>query len=302
MKDSLMRALVTGGSGFIGAWIIKALIQKGYDIRSFDIRPDRRVAGNILASATDTVEWRIGDVADTNAVREAAEGCDLLIHLAAILTPDCQQNPIRGVNVNLIGTLNIFEAARDLGLAKVLYMSSAGVFGPDHAAVPEPTTLYGAFKLAGEGAARAYWADHQIASVGFRPLIVYGPERETGLTAAPSLACRAAARGQDAEIPFSGMTDFVYVTDVAAAFTAAADAEPNGARVYNVTGETCSAADFATAVTAAAPGVQITSAGPGLPVSAGMDGTALRTDFPGLPLTSVAAGIARTIAFYRELK
>lgn len=297
-----MRALITGGSGFIGAWIIKALMSDGYDIRSLDIRPDRRVAGNILASATDTVDWRIGDVADANAVREAAEDCDLLIHLAAILTPDCQENPIRGANVNLIGTLNVFEAARALGLGKVLYMSSAGVFGPDHAAVPEPTTLYGAFKLAGEGAARAYWADHQIASVGFRPLIVYGPERETGLTAAPSIACRAAARGEDARIAFSGLTDFIYVTDVAAAFAAAAATDKPGARVYNITGETCSAADFAKAIEHAAPGVHVTANGPGLPVAPGMDGTALRHDFPELPLTPVCDGIAQTIAFYRELK
>ncbi len=295
-----MRALVTGASGFIGAWIIKALSSDGYDIRAFDLRPQPTLTTNIVGPAAEKIDWRTGDVADGAALLAAADGCDLIVHLAAILTPDCQRDPLRGANVNLIGTLNAFEAARHLGHTKVLYMSSAGVFGPDHATEPQPTTLYGAYKLAGEGIARAYWTDHAITSVGFRPLIVYGPERQTGLTAAPSLACRAAARGESAEIPFTGLTDFVYVTDVAAAFAAAAGAEIDGARVYNVTGETMSAAAFAAAVEQQVPGVRITTSGPTLPVAAGMDGAALRRDFPALPLTSVATGIARTIAFYRE--
>ena len=179
-------------------------------------------------------------------------------------------------------------------------MSSAGVFGPDQAVTPEPTTLYGAFKLAVEGAARAYWADHAIASAGFRPLIVYGPERETGMTAAPSLACRAAARGEDFAIPFSGETDFVYVADVAEAFAAAARGRLEGARVYNVTGMAATAERFARTIEAAAPGVSIQVSGPALPIAPGMEGSALRHDFPDLAPTSIDDGIARTLAFYRD--
>jgi UDP-glucose 4-epimerase len=297
-----MKALVTGGSGFIGAWIIAALMEKGYGIRSFDIKTDDAMARRILGSRSEAVDWWTGDVADGSAISEAAQGCDLLVHLAAILTPDCQANPIRGAHILVDGTLNVFEAARRHSISRVLYMSSAGVFGPEQAVTPEPTTLYGAFKLAGEGAARAYWADHGIASAGFRPLIVYGPERVTGMTAAPSLACRAAARGEDATIPFSGETDFVYVTDVAAAFAEAAAAPFEGARVYNITGESMTAEAFALAVERAAPGVTITAAGPLLPIAPGMDGASLRRDFPTVPLTTVADGVARTIAFYREEK
>ncbi len=297
-----MKALVTGGSGFIGAWIIAALIEKGYEIRSLDIKTNDSMARRILGPRAETVEWRNGDIADGLAVSQAAEGCDLLVHLAAILTPDCQADPIRGAHILVDGTLNIFEAARSHEISRVLYMSSAGVFGPEQALTPEPTTLYGAFKLAGEGAARAYWADHGIASAGFRPLIVYGPGRETGMTAAPSLACRAAAHGEDAVIPFSGETDFVYVTDVASAFAEAAVAPFEGAHVYNITGESATAEAFALAVENAAQGVIVATAGPRLPIAPGMDGTSLRRDFPTVPLTTVADGIARTIAFYREEK
>ena len=297
-----MRALVTGGSGFIGAWIIAALADQGYAIRSLDIKSDHRVARRILGPRAEAVEWITGDIADGAAVGAAAEDCDLLVHLAAILTPDCQADPVRGAHILVDGTLNVFEAARRQSIPRVLSMSSAGVFGPEQAVTPEPTTLYGAFKLAGEGAARAYWADHGIASAGFRPLIVYGPERVTGMTAAPSLACRAAARGEDATIPFSGETDFVYVTDVAAAFAEAAATPIEGAHVYNITGESTTAEAFAHAVERAAPGVTITATGPLLPIAPGMDGASLRRDFPTVPLTTVADGIASTIAFYREKK
>ena len=115
-------------------------------------------------------------------------------------------------------------------------MSSAGVFGPTDGDVPFPTTLYGAFKLAGEGCARAFWEDHRIPSVGFRPLVVYGPGRELGLTAGPTLACRAAARGEAYVIPFSGATDFIYVDDVAAAFVAPVQRALSGAAVHNLLG------------------------------------------------------------------
>jgi len=295
-----MRALVTGGSGFIGASIIAALMAKGYAIRSLDIKTDDEIARRILGFGADACEWVNGDIVDAAAVRDAAGGCDLLVHLAAILTPACQAEPLRGAHVLVDGTLNVFEAARANGISRVLYMSSAGVFGPEQAHTPEPTTLYGAFKLAGEGAARAYWAEHRIASAGFRPLIVYGPERETGMTAAPSLACRAAAHGQDATIPFTGATDFVYVTDVAAAFAEAASAPLEGASVYNITGEAATAEAFAAAVENAAPGVRVRAEGPALPIAPGMDGSALRRAFPAVPLTPIVEGIGRTIEHFRE--
>ena len=113
-----------------------------------------------------------------------------------VLTPTCSANPVLGAQVNLLGSLHVFDAALAHGVRQVVYASSAGVYGPDHADYPAPATHYGAFKLAVEGAARAYWPTQGLASVGFRPFIVYGPGRESGVSAGPSLACRAAAQGQ----------------------------------------------------------------------------------------------------------
>ena len=295
-----MKALITGGSGFIGSWIAKALIAKGVEIRSFDIKDDLAVAREVLGADADKISWITGDITDAALLSGAADGCDLLVHLAAVLTPDCARNPVRGAEICLIGSLNVFEAAIQNGVRRVLYMSSAGVFGPeDDGIYPRPTTLYGAYKLAVEGAARAYWDDHRISSVGFRPLIVYGPGRETGLTAGPSLACKAAAQGQDYVIPFSGETDFVYVSDVADAYARAALQDRDGAHVYNIVGDPASVQSFADEIMHAAPDTTVRADGPGLPIAPQIDVGTLREDYPGIPRTTIREGIAATVAFYR---
>src|SRR5690606_32711359 len=175
-----MKALITGGAGFLGAWIAKRLLAGGHEVRIFDRSADRRLVMGIVGADASKIEWLTGDIANGNEVLEAAEGCGAIAHLAALLTPACQADPVRGVNVNLVGTINVFEAARRHGIPNLTYASSAAVFGPDDGTHPYPMTIYGVFKLACEGVARAFAEDHGVASVGFRPLIVYGPGRETG--------------------------------------------------------------------------------------------------------------------------
>lgn len=295
-----MRILITGGSGFIGLWLTRSLLAKGAQVRVLDLKPDGPLVNEILGNKAANVEWRAGDVSDGDAVAAAAEGCDALVHLAAVLTPACQADPIRGAEINLIGTLNIFEAAKKQGAASVVYMSSAGVFGPDDGKTPRPTTHYGAFKLAMEGCARAYWADHGIASIGFRPLVVYGPGREIGLTAGPSLACRAAARGEAYAIPFTGVSDFVHVDDVVAAYLAALETPPQDARAYTLVGDCCTAEEFAAEVCRVVPAARITADGPALPIAGRLDPGTLRDDLPAIPRTRVHDGIAATVAYYRQ--
>ena len=146
-----MTVLITGGGGFLGAWIIRRLAARGIELRVFDRRDDRGIVRAIAGGVADRLDWRTGDVASLADVSAAADGCDFAIHLAALLTPACAENPILGAQVNLIGTLNVFEAAKAQGMRGIAYASSAGVFGPDDGAIPYPTTHYGAFKLACEG-------------------------------------------------------------------------------------------------------------------------------------------------------
>jgi nucleoside-diphosphate-sugar epimerase len=181
-----------------------------------------------------------------------------------------------------------------------VYASSAGVFGPTDGDTPRPLTHYGAFKLATEGCARAYWQDARIASVGFRPYIVYGPAREEhGSSAGPTLACRAAAWDEPYIIPFTGTTGLVYVDDVAAAFVAALQATTEDAQVFNLPGEAASTEQIIAEIHRHLPEARLSTSGPALPIAAEIPEGQLRTVFPDLPRTTLAAGVRQTIDFYR---
>lgn len=295
----MRRVLVTGGAGFIGAWIAGALADRGWSVRVFDMTEDRRVPRQLLGSRAEAFEWIVGDIAAPGALDDAARDCTLIVHLAAVLTPFCAAEPLRGAEINILGTLRAFEAARANGIGRVLAMSSAGVFGPDQADYPEPATLYGAWKLAGEGVGRAYAAAHGIDSVSFRPLVVYGPGRETGLSAGPTLACRAAARGEPYTIGFGGVCDLVYAGDVAAAFAVAAEGAPRGAHAVNLPGTVVQVAEVAREIIRQVPGARITVDGPPLPINGVIPDNGLTAMFPGLARTGLAEGIAATLAHYR---
>lgn len=297
-----MRVLITGGSGFLGAWIVRQLVERGVEPRVFDVTNNRHRMAEIAGQhvARDLV-WVVGDIRNRDDVLLAAEGCQGVIHLAGVLTPACAADPVLGAEVNLIGTLNAFEAARRHGIGAVIYAGSAGVFGPHSGQVPEPTTHYGAFKLACEGSARAYWHDHGIASVGFRPFVVYGPGRDTGLSAGPTLACRAAAQGEPYVLPFTGSSGLVYVEDVAAAFVHAVLGKPQGARVCNFVGETASMDDVLVEIRRVVPDARVSAEGPPLPIAIGQSEAELDDFFPNRPRTSLAEGVALTIAHYRTV-
>lgn len=295
-----MTVLITGGGGFLGAWIARRLVKGGNRIRIFDVSGNRtmvtRIAGTAVANGID---WRTGDIASPTDVTAATDGCDAIVHLAGLLTPACKADPRRGTMVNLFGTLNVFDAALAHKIQKIVYTSSAAVYGPEDGTTPCPDTHYGAFKLACEGSARAYWTDHKLASIGFRPYIVYGPGREVGLTAGPSLACRAAARGEAYAIPYSGAAGLVYVDDVAAAYEAALANAPQGAGVFNLPGQTADNQQVIAEIKKCVPGARITIDGPALPFAADIGEGGLRRAFPTLPMTTLGDGIRATIAFYQ---
>src|SRR5262249_56940522 len=110
-------------------------------------------------------------------------------------------------------------------------------------APPRRATHYGVYKVANEETARIYWEEHRIGSAGFRPLSVYGPGRDFGLTADPTLAMKAAVMGRKFQIRWGGATDLIYADDVARACVAASASPLDGARVYNLHGESARIAD-----------------------------------------------------------
>jgi len=208
---------------------------------------------------------------------------------------------VRGALVNVIGTLNVFESALAEGHPSVVYTSTAAVFGPRDGHTPNPRTQYGSFKLACEGAARAYWEDRGIASIGFRPYIVYGPGRETGASAGPTLACRAAALGESYTITYGGRSGLVFVDDVAAAYEAAVTSTAAGAHVFNLAGTTVSNERVIDEIRHIVPKADLAVAGPPLPIAPELDPGNLAAIFPDLPQTPLREGIKQTIEFYRRL-
>jgi len=296
-----LKILVTGGGGFIGAWIIREIIRRG-DVpvvldRADDRHKVREIAGDEIASE---LEWITADIADTDAVVTAARGCDRIIHLAGLLTPACKADPVLGARVNLIGTLNAFLAARAHKMPSVIYMSSAGVFGPDGGSKPHPVTHYGAFKLASEHSARAFLEDDGIASIGFRPFVVYGPGRDGGLSAGPTLACRAAARGEAYTMPITGEFDMVHVADVAAAFVDAVRMPLEQAHVINLIGHRASAEAIVTLIRNAVAGARIDCAGDPMPIDSPRSDSTLEALYPKWNPMSVDDGLRATIDFYRK--
>jgi nucleoside-diphosphate-sugar epimerase len=223
--------------------------------------------------------------------------------------PTCKADPVTGALVNVAGTLNVFEAARQLGIRAVVYASSAAVYGMnddddvlDESAACEPTTHYGVFKRANEGNARVYFLDHGVNSVGLRPLTVYGVNRDTGLTSDPTKAMKSAVLGRPFHIRFGGATDFQYVADTAATFIACADNTPEGAHVFNLHGETVSVERIANFINASSRGDLITFGGPPIPIAAAMDDTAIRRLISDLPSTPFENGMRETMERFATLR
>lgn len=294
-----MKVLVTGANGFLGAWTLRRLRQEGHAVVALDLQPAGPLVHKLLGAEAPALDWRVADVSAPHACGDAMAGCDAVIHLAGVLTPSCQAQPARGAAINLVGTLNVFEAALAHGLKGVVYASSAAVYGPDHAAYPEPVTHYGAFKLAAEACARAYWRDAAIASLGLRPFVVYGPGREVGASAGISLACEAAVQGRAYTIPFTGRAGLVYVEDVVEVALAACARPLEGARVLNLVGDVQPPEAAIAEIRRHYPDARLDAAGAPLaltpeiaPGDASFLGAAQRP-------TPLREGIARTLAHYR---
>ncbi|HEY0395440.1 MAG TPA: NAD(P)-dependent oxidoreductase [Candidatus Elarobacter sp.] len=296
-----MRVLITGGRGFIGAWTARRLLEQGHAVRVFDLSDDRALFDAIVGTERGgAVEHRGGDITDARAVDAAVDGCEAVVHLAAVLIPTARTDPLLGARINVLGTLHVFEAAKRTGVRGIAYASSAAVFGAHDGVHPEPRTHYGAYKLCNEGNARAYWDDAGIRSVGLRPSTAYGPGREIGVTADPTLAMRAAAEGRPYTIRFTGATGMDYVEDVAAIFARAATETPDGAHAFSLQGQLARVDEVLAAIKTEVPEADVGAEGPQLMFAAELDEEPLHAVFQGVHRTPLAEGVRKTIAFYRR--
>jgi nucleoside-diphosphate-sugar epimerase len=297
--------------------VIKGLLDRGIDVLMYDINPNpARLSLIAPREAVSRVVMKTGNIEDTEAMKQLVrdEGITHIVHLAAVLMPFCQANPVAGGMVNVIGTLNLFEAARDCGRpVRVVYASSSAVWGPGEAyedrALSEddplkPATHYGVFKQANEGNARVFFRANGISSVGLRPWTVYGVGRDSGLTADPTLAIRALALDQPFQVRLSGFMDLQYVEDVAETFIQCLLSTLEGAHVFNLAGDVVSMDDFIRMLDGLRPGAStlISASGPQVPVAFRMDDSQLHQHVSGIVKTPLRDGVERTLSIFQRLR
>jgi UDP-glucuronate 4-epimerase len=307
------RTLVTGALGCLGAWTLKALVGLGEEPVGFDLGSDdsrlRLVLSDEERARVTLVE---GDVTDASAVATALDehGITNVVHLAALQVPFVRADPERGARVNVHGTVVVFEAVKTRlnRIRGIAYASSTAVYNAtDRSPAPEsggtaPSTLYGVFKLANEGTARVYWHDEDVASIGIRPYIVYGPGRDQGLTSGPSLAMAAAARGEGHAIAYGGTAQYDYAPDVGRAFALAARAATEGAHVANFPGVPSTMQEVVDAIEAAAPAVvgKVSWEEGQLPFPEALESRHLERLIGPFTPTSLADGVRATIEHFKR--
>jgi UDP-glucose 4-epimerase len=249
MRNFLEKAtvLVTGGAGLIGSHIVDGLVDAGAgEIRVLDNLVRGRRENLASALARHPIKFIQGDVRDRATVGEAVQGCDYVFHEAAIRITLCAERPRECIDVLVAGTFNVFEAAAEAGVKKVIYASSASIYGPadvfptDERHHPyNNRTLYGAAKLMNEGIGCHFFDHKGLRSIGLRYFNVYGPRMDvTGAYTEVFVRwLECIDKGERPHIYGDGSTtmDVVYVGDVARANILAAQSDQDFGS-YNVAG------------------------------------------------------------------
>ena len=306
------RWLVTGALGCIGAWTIKTLLDDGEEVVGYDLGDDpRRLSLIMPPEALARVRLEQGDITDLPALERILDEHEItrVVHLAAMQVPFCRADPVLGAEVNVVGTVNVFEAVkrRRDRIPGIAWASSAAVYSiADPTPAPEtggrrPATHYGVYKLANEGTARIYWADDGIPSIGLRLYVVYGPGRDQGMTSTPTQAMAAAARGEGFEISYGGVAQYDYAPDAARAFVLAGRAVREGAEVYNFPGVVAPMSEVVAAIEAAAPEVtgKISWVEQPLAFPAELEAAGLEHAVGRVPRTPLTDGVRATVEMLR---
>lgn len=216
--------LVTGGAGFIGSHLVDALLAEGYAVRVLDDLSTGKRSN--LPLDNPRVELIVGDVADAALVTRAAEGCQAVAHLAAVASVQASvDDPVKTHQSNFIGTLNVCEAMRQVGARRVIYASSAAVYGNngEGEAISEdtpksPLTPYASDKLSGEHYLNFYRRQHALEPVIFRFFNIFGPRQDPSspYSGVISIFAERAEKGLPIAVFGDGeqTRDFFYVGDL----------------------------------------------------------------------------------------
>ena len=251
-----MAVMITGGTGFLGSYLARRLLNEGGE--SNVVLFEQAVNLDRIKDIQDRVTVVQGDVLDPDALLATMQqhNIDRVVHLAYLLGMASARDPAKATQINCTGTVNVFEAARQHGVKRIVYASSAAAYGSrltltdnevDEDARLEPNSMYGICKVFNEHLAAMYVQQYGMDMIGFRPVVIFGPTRGNPWTEESSnymILPELAARGLPAMMPPNEQVmDWVYVADAAVAWHLALAAPGSGHRVYNLSAERRPAGD-----------------------------------------------------------
>jgi nucleoside-diphosphate-sugar epimerase len=238
-----VRALVTGGAGFIGSHLARRLLREGHEVRVLDnFSTGSRANLADLDGSIDVVE---GDVQSYERAHNAVAGCEVVFHEAALPSvPRSIQDPLTSNSVNVIGTLNLLLASRDSGVRRVVFASSSSIYGSDltlpkrEDRAPRPIAPYAVAKLAGEGYCRSFSEVYGLETVALRYFNVFGPRQDplSQYAAVIPKFIVALLRAESPVIHGDGeqSRDFTYIDNVVDANLLAASAPDVAGQTFNI--------------------------------------------------------------------
>lgn len=240
----LKRILITGADGFIGSHLTEALVRAGYDVRAFVLYNSFNSWGWLDRCDEDVrgkFEVFPGDVRDPNGVRVATKGCDTVLHLAALIAiPYSYHSPDMYVDTNIKGTLNIVQAARDLGVAKVIHTSTSEVYGTaKFVPITEEHPLqgqspYSASKIGADQIAMSFYTSFSTPVMIVRPFNTYGP-RQSARAVIPTIITQIASGQRRIKLGALHPTrDFSYVSDTVSGYVAALGSDRGIGEIVNL--------------------------------------------------------------------
>lgn len=237
------KVLVTGADGFIGSHLVEALIRKGYDVRAFVLYNSFNSWGWLDHTSTDiqeNLDIFAGDIRDPHGVKKAMHGCDTVLHLAALIAiPYSYHSPDTYIDTNIKGTLNVLQAARELGGVKVVHTSTSEVYGTARfVPITEEHPLqgqspYSASKIGADQLAYSFFASFGLPVTIVRPFNTYGP-RQSARAVIPTIITQIASGMRRIKLGSIHPTrDFNFVLDTVAGFVLAANSDAGIGEVVN---------------------------------------------------------------------
>jgi NAD dependent epimerase/dehydratase len=244
MTDNLQgkRVLVTGAGGFIGSHLMEALVERGAEVRAF-VRYTSRADVGLLKFALQTViqgiEVIAGDICDQDAIERAAEGCEIIFHLGALISiPYSYHHPVEVVQSNIMGTLNVLQACRRVG-CHLVHTSTSEVYGTalrvpiDEEHPLQGQSPYSASKIGADKLVESYWRAFDIKAVTVRPFNTYGP-RQSARAVIPTIITQALTQDVIHLGNLEAQRDFTYISDTVEGFIKAAEAGGVEGETFNL--------------------------------------------------------------------